>query len=52
MQIKLTYSLGNEIQTVVGTPDGEHGPYFVIRKAEGGILSISKRLILKVEDVK
>lgn len=52
MDILLTYRLGNEVFAVRGTPAGEDRGYFTMRKAEGGILKISKRLIVKIEEVK
>lgn len=52
MEILLTYRLGNEVFTVQGTPIGTDKANFNLRKAEGGILKISKRLIVKVEETK
>jgi len=52
LEVFLTYQIGNEIFTVRGTPKGMEGSQFVLRKAEGGVLKISERLILKIEEIK
>jgi hypothetical protein len=52
LEIALTYRMGNEVFTVRGTPIGTDDTTFTLRKTEGGVLRISKRLIVKVEDIK
>jgi|GEM_PF-2869982 len=49
MEITVTYLHGNEVRTIRGTPAGDLGDAFVLRKDGGGTVQIYKRHVIMVE---